>query len=411
MSIIQSFRERLLKKETIVHRESLEKAIDNLNIKQIISIIGVRRCGKSTLMRETAKYILNNNITELDNILYLNLENPYFNQYKDDITYLSKIYETFKEKINKKRKVFIFLDEIQFFKDWQVFVKDLYERDEAKIILTGSNSKLLSSELATLLSGRSISVNMYPYSFTESRKAIKTLKINDYFLNGGFPEIVLLKKKEQIKLLAENYYKNIIYQDVIPRFGIKNSLEIENLSYYLLSNVGKELSYNTLKNISKLDDKTIKQYISYLEDANLLYLINNYNPSLKKQIGNNKKIYAVDFSFINYLGFNISPNYGRLLENAVYLDLRRKGKEIYFFKEGNECDFVTKQGYKITDCIQVTKNMDEDKTKEREVEGLVKALEYFKLKSGTIITLNTNENIMHNNLKINIVSYEEWLKK
>jgi predicted AAA+ superfamily ATPase len=409
--IITKQREFILKKESLVRRSSLNKLISLLPLNQILSITGVRRCGKSVLMKELIQYIFHQNLTSKNNVLYLNLENPYFNQFKDDVLYLAKIYEEFKRTIDPAKKIFVFLDEIQFFSDWQVFVKDLYEKKEAKIILTGSNSRLLSSELATLLSGRSISISLYPYSFTEFVLAVKDADLSSYLEKGGFPEIAPMQDVEQIKLLIETYYKNIIYQDVIPRFGIKNSLEMENLSYYLLSNVSKILSYNTLKQISKLDDKTIKQYMSYLENANLLYSIYNYDPSLKKQIGNKKKIYAVDTSFANFLGFSTSRNFGRLLENAVFIELKRRGQDVYFYCNGTECDFIIKKGYRIVESIQVTKSLEDEGTRKREIDSLVHTLEYFNLKKGVIVTEKEKEKIQVEGKEIEVVPFVEWSKK
>jgi len=407
--IIAEQRKQILKKESLIKRSLLPELVSLLQLNQIISIVGVRRCGKSTLMKELIKHVLDNKLTIPQNILYINLENPYFNQFKDDVTYLSEIYAEFRKNIDSKKKVFLFFDEIQFFKDWQVFIKSLYEKKEAKIILTGSNSKLLSSELATLLSGRSICVHLYPYSYSEFTRAAKPNDLPTYLAQGGFPEIAQLNNREHIKLLVETYYKNIIYQDVIPRFKIKNALEIENLSYYLLSNTSKEMSYNTLKHISKLDDKTIKQYVSYLEDANLLYTVNNYDPSLKKQIGNKKKTFAVDSSFITFLGFSNSMNFGRLLENAVFIELKRRGLEIYFYNNNQlECDFIIKKGHKITECIQVTRSLEDSKTRERETKALVAALNQFDLKKGLIITEHENETLIIDDKRILIRPFVSW---
>jgi uncharacterized protein len=407
--IIQEQREFILKKQLLIKRTALDKLVSLLPLNQIISIIGVRRCGKSTIMKELVQHILDKGLTSKENILYLNLENPYFNQFKDDVSYLAEIYKEFKKTIKPEENVFVLFDEVQFFKDWQVFIKYLYEKKEAKIVITGSNSKLLSPELATLLSGRSIATHLYPYSYREFVKASKSNDLLQYLDKGGFPEVAAIEGKDKIKLIVENYYKNIIYQDVIPRFNIKNALEIENLSYYLLSNTCKEISYNTLMQISKLDDKTIKQYISYLEDANLLYTVYNYDPSLKKQIGNKKKVYAVDTSFVNYLGFSSSRNFGRILENAVFIELKREENEIYFYNNSSiECDFLIKKGNKITECIQVTKSLEDEKTRTREIDSLMETLDYFKLDKGTVVTENEKETITMGSKSINVIPFIEW---
>ncbi len=390
----------LAKKGKFRKREIYLKAVKLLSIKQILSIVGVRRCGKSTLMKELIRIALKE--TDERNIFYLNLEHPFFNQYKENVNNLQKIYNIFKESINPKKKVFLFLDEIQFFNDWQIFIKNVYEKENVKIVLTGSNSRLLSSELATLLSGRTIPLHVYPFSLKESK-----LNFQEYLVDGGFPDIVLDRANK--KILAETYYKNILYQDVIPRFGIKNSLAIENLSYYLISNIGKEISYNTLKSISHLDDKTAKQYISYLENANLLYVIHNYDFSLKKLIGNKKKIYLVDPIFTQ-LSFKNSPDLGRLFENFVYMFFKRHNKNIYFHQNGGECDFIIKEGISITNAFQVCYNLNEQ-NKEREIKGLLSAMEKFKLPEGHIITYNKNKSLKIDNKNIYILDINSFIKK
>lgn len=367
---------QLAKKGTYKPRQVIEKAKSYLNEKHILSLVGVRRCGKSTIMKELVREALTQ--TSESNILYLNLEQPFFNQYKQDVHNLQKIFDIFYEKADKRKKLFIFLDEIQFFSDWQIFIKSLYEKNMAKIVLTGSNSKLLSSELSTILSGRTISLHVYPFSLKESKSSLDT-----YLTQGGFPEV--LDSPKLAKELAETYYKNIIYQDVIPRFNVKNSLAMENLSFYLVSNIGKEISYNTLKSISQLDDKTIKEYISYLQDANLLYVLHNYDTSLKKLIGNKKKIYLVDPLFTT-LSFKNSPDKGRLFENLVYMELKRLGFDIYFHKNGSECDFILKKGVDIISAIQVCYELHEDNL-QREIRGLQSAMDSFNIEEGIVVTV------------------------
>ena len=390
----------LSKKGNYRKRTILNKAIKLLDVKHILSLVGVRRCGKSTVMKELVRIALKKSCEE--NILYLNLENPLFNKYKHDVTYLQKIYDLFFENCDKRKKIYVFFDEIQFFSDWQVFVKNLYEKNQAKIVLTGSNSRLLSSELSTLLSGRTIPLYIYPFSIEESKLSFKK-----YLVEGGFPEIVL--KEGNINQLVEIYYKNILYQDVIPRFGVQNILAIENLSYYLLSNFGKEISYNTLKSISHLDDKTAKQYISYLEDANLIYEINNYDFSLKKLIGNKKKIYLVDSAFAN-MGFKNSPDFGKIFENYVFMILKRSGFNTYFHQNGGECDFILKEGMKITNCIQVCYELN-SKNEEREINGLLSAMKKFNVKKGYIVTTNTNKKLTFKDLDVFILKEKKFREK
>jgi hypothetical protein len=388
------------KKGRFREREVFSRAVELLPLKQIIAIVGVRRCGKSTLMKQLIRTVLKR--TSENNVLYLNLEHPFFNQYKDNVSYLQEIYSVFKSNTDKNKKVFVFLDEIQFFKDWQVFIKSLYEKNEAKIVITGSNSRLLSSEMATILSGRTIPLQVYPFSLKESKKAF-----NDYLVSGGFPEIVL--QDVPIKKMAETLYKNILYQDVIPRFNIQNTLAMENLSYYLISNPGKEISYNTLKSISHLDDKTAKQYISYLNDANLLYVISNYDYSLKKMIGNKKKVYIVDPVFTQ-ISFKSSPDLGRLFENFIFMFLKRNERNVYFYENGSECDFIIKEGVKIKKAIQTCYKLTGE-NREREIRGLMAAMNKFKLDEGTIVTRDQHEVIKQDNKVINVLNRKEFMRK
>jgi len=390
----------LAKKGTFRNRAAQTKALELLAVKHILSIVGVRRCGKSTLMKLLVRAALNE--TNEENILYLNLEHPYFNQFKQDVNNLQLIYDIFKAGTSPDMKCYVFLDEIQFFTDWQVFVKSLYERDEAKIVLTGSNSRLLSSDLATMLSGRTIPLQMFPFSIEEAET-----QLENYLTDGGFPEVVL--NEGTPKLLAEMYYKNILYQDVIPRFGIQNTLAMENLSYYLLSQMGKEISYNTLKSVAHLDDKTAKQYISYLQDANLLYVISNYDFSLKKLIGNKKKVYLVDPVFTQ-ISFKNSPDTGLLFENFVFMTLKRMGKDIYFLQNGGECDFIIKDGLNISHAIQVCYDLTEQ-NRGRELKGQVIAMEKFGLTEGFIVTNDQEEQIEIAGKMIHVLNANQFIGK
>lgn len=390
----------LAKQGIFKERQILGKALELMPAKHILSIVGVRRCGKSTLMKLLIRAALKN--TSPDNIMYLNLEHPYFNQFKQDVNNLQLIYDIFKQDIVPGNLVYIFLDEIQFFNDWQVFVKSLYEKDEAKIVITGSNSRLFSTDLATLLSGRTLPLQMFPFSFLEAG-----IPLDDYITDGGFPEIVMEGVSK--KLLAEMYYKNILYQDVIPRFGIQNSLAMENLSYYMLSQMGKEISYNSLRSVAHLDDKTAKQYIAYLQDANLLYIISNYDYSLKKLIGNKKKVYLVDPVF-SQISFKISPDMGRLFENFVFMTLKRLGNDIYFFRNGGECDFLIKDGMHIIFAIQSCYVLN-DENRKREIDGLLNAMQKFGLKDGYIVTYNQQEQITRDQKNIFTINARQFIDK
>ena len=405
-------------------RMAAGKLVKYIDIKQVIALIGVRRSGKSTIVRQLINFLIQEKNINPKNILFLNLESPLLNRFKNDPANLQMIFDEYLELAEPKGKVFVFLDEVQFFSDWQVFVKSLYEKGGAKFFITGSNSQLLSAEMATLLSGRSITNDIYPFSFKEivwiknigaknameiTRNEGKLKKVfGEYLQNGGFPEIVIEKRKEIKKEILANYYKNILYQDIIPRFEVKKTKEIENLLLYLFSNIGQGYSYNSLSGFLKIHDKTIKEYIGFFEKSFLLFELSNYQYSLKKQENYPKKVYAIDNGFISAVSFSFSENYGRFLENAVFLGLLEAGKSVYYYLGKYECDFIVKEGRKITEAIQATKILDNNNEK-RELRGLLEAMEKFNLKEGVIITGSQEEERNIDGKKIKIIPAWKWL--
>jgi uncharacterized protein len=395
-----------------------------VNIRQIVALIGVRRCGKSTIAKQLINFLIEEKNINPKNILFLNLESTLLNRFKNDPDNLRKIYEEYLTLIEPKGRVYIFLDEVQFFTDWQIFVKGMYEKGKIKFFVTGSNSQLMAAEMATLLSGRSIAKNIYPFNLREITGA-KKIKVsdkieiiknegrlerifNEYLRYGGFPEVVLEKKKEIKKEILSNYYKNILYQDIVPRFDVKNTKEIENLLLYLFSNIGQKYSYNSLASFLKMNDKTVKEYIGFFEKSFLLFEISNYQHLLKKQENYSKKVYAIDSGFIEVVSFSFSENFGRFLENAVFLGLLEAGNDIYYHQGKQECDFVVKKGKKVIEAIQVTKTLDNNNEK-RELGGLLEAMEKFDLKKGLIITESQEEERKIGGKKISVMPAWKWL--
>ena len=395
-----------------------------MSARQIVALVGIRRCGKSTVAKQIINHLLHDKKVKPENILFLNLESPLLARYKTDPANLQRIYGEYLAALNPGGKTYVFLDEVQFFSDWQVFVKSLYEKGGVKFFVTGSNSRLLSSEMATILSGRSITKNISPFSFREVLKvkglnverkmdaAANEAKVVRFFRNylktGGFPEVVLEKSKELGKEILTNYYKNILYQDIVPRFEVKKMREIENLLLYLFSNIGQDYSYNSLGKYLKIQDKTVKEYISFFEKSFLLFEVSNYQYSIKKQENYPKRSYSADNGFINVVSFSFSENFGRFLENSVFIALLAKGKEIFYHREKFECDFLVKEKTKIIEAIQVTKELALTNEK-RELGGLLEAMEKYKLKTGFILTENQEEERRIGNKRIHIVPVWKWL--
>lgn len=406
---------RLLQLTAIEQRKIFEKQddfvvreVNNLAIEtnKVTAISGIRRSGKSTLLKQIAK--------NLTGYYYLNFEDERL----IDFVYsdFNKLYEVFLENFGEQN-VFLF-DEIQNIYGWEKFVRRLFDEGK-KVFVTGSNAKLLSSELATSLTGRHLKLELFPFSFKEflSYKNVemknfydtreKSAIINyckEYLKSGGFPEIIISRNTEELKQL----YQDVILKDLIVRFKIRDVKAFRELALFLVSNVASPASFNNLKKMLGFKSATtVKSYIDFLEESYLIFSVPKFDYSIKKQIINEKKIYAIDTGIINSVAFSFSDNSGRLLENAAYIELKRRGHVIYYHKNKNECDFVLKRGTKITQAIQVTEILNQ-KTKDREVTGLIGAMEDYQLTSGAIVTFDQEEEIKVNKHIIKVMPIWKW---
>lgn len=393
----------------IIPRELTAKISEFEKTSFIIIISGIRRSGKSTLLQQMRTDVQ-------DNSYYVNFDDERFVHFNvDDFQIL---YELLIE-IFGNRKIFLF-DEIQNIKNWERFVRRLHDM-EKKIYVTGSNASMLSRELGTHLTGRHISFSLYPFSFKEfllfkhqipgkldmlttEKKSILRKFFNEYLEKGGFPEYLQTEKEEYLKSL----YENILYRDIITRYNLSNEKTIKEIIYYAVSNIGKEISFNSLRKLTNLTSATtVREYFEYLENSYMAFLISRYNPSLKKQIYYNKKAYFIDTAMAKLLGFRTSDDLGRMLENVVFLHLKRLDKEVYFHKEKYECDFVIRKENTIVEAIQVTHSLKDNK--EREINGLLEALDIYKLKEGLLLTADQEEEIIEKNRKIVVKPIWKWL--
>ena len=363
--------------DNFINREILNKAISYLNTKQIIALIGARRVGKSTLAKLMIKELLKT--VDAKNIFFINLEKPEFIPYKKDASYLGEIFDAYLKLVNpdKSQKIYFFIDEIQIFQNWEVFVKSKYENSNIKFIITGSNSSLLTSDFATVLTGRVLKLYINSFNFSEfldfkeisysSRleqisNRIEISRAKDEYLKwGGYYDVISvddeLIKKDTLKNIAED----IIFKDIVPRYSIKNSSQIKDLFYYVVSNATTILNYSTLSKKIGIDAKTIKVYINYFEDNFLIYTISSYHTKITEQIKSAKKLYISDNGFLN-LGINRNFNNGAILENKVFIILNKIYNEVTYVKENYEIDFRCEDT-----LFQVSYKMDDEKTKQREL--------------------------------------------
>ena len=383
----------LNKKQEGFNRESLAKL--QLSTSHILIITGVRRCGKSTLLQQISKKIK-------EEIIYFNFEDPRI--YGFELEDFTKLDEIVGDEIR-----YYFFDEIQNVEKWELFIRHLHDRDK-RIAITGSNASLLSKELGTRLTGRNIQIELFPFSYTEYLMFLQLennlASFNLYLEDGGFPEYLKSKHKEQHQQL----FKDIVYRDIIVRHGIRQAKTLIDIALFLIANVGKEYSLNGIKNTFGVGSaNSVADYIHWLEDSYVLFSMPRFSWSLKSVSINPKKVYCIDTGFAQANSLSFSEDTGRLLENCVYLALRRKYKEIYYFKDKGECDFIVKEAQDILHIIQVCAEIHSD-NKAREVNGLLAALTFFSKTEGLILTLNQEDVLMINDVKVRLLPVWKWLQ-
>lgn len=374
-------------------------------------ITGIRRCGKSTLMEKIRQ-------SNPENRYALNFDDNRLTAFSADD--FERMYESFHELYDDEKTWYF--DEIQSIEGWELFLRRLHNQGH-KVYITGSNAGILSAELGTKLTGRYIQSELFPFSFSEylrfkgifpdesyvysSEKASLLQKsVREYLTQGGFPDFLKTGNPQYLKSL----YENVIYRDVVARYGIRNAKTLIEMVHFLISNIGKETSYNALKNIFGIANAvTIKDYISYFEDAYLLFSINKFDYSLKKQIANPKKIYTIDAGLANSVSFQFSENFGRKLENIVFLQLRRRTAEIYYHKGSFECDFIITQNKTVVQAVQVCQTLENGPVRDREIAGLVEAMQNYNLTEGIIITEDEEEIITHSAGTVRVIPVWKWL--
>lgn len=379
-----------------------------LDLPLINDIIGVRRCGKTYFMFQQIEELINNGVPK-SQILYLNIDDDRLQPLNGDE--LDRLIDTFRElyPLQNDERLYFFLDEIQNCPGWEQWIKGVYDRKKnLKIIISGSNASLLSEEVASRLTGRHLTTRMYPFSFREyvdhheiamdlntlpySEKKIEIKRLfHEYLTRGGFPEVILYPLVDETVLL-QSYFDDIIFRDIVTRHGVRNPALFKELAIFCISNVAKPHTYNSLKKLfsgfQTISTDAIIRYLSYLEDAFLLFSIRHYDDSLKKQVNKPRKLYCVDPGMMNAVSFRFSEDIGRLFENLVFIQLYRTGHDIYYWQDdrGLEVDFVLKTGLKISELIQVSIDLSDPLTHEREIKGLLSAMNHFGVNEGLILT-------------------------
>jgi len=388
----------------------------NLKSKEIIDLVGPRRSGKSSIFKLIIK-----KLNLKDNYLYINFEDPFFIG-NNSPQIIESLVEVFREYFNPGLE-YVFFDEIQEIDHWEKAVRKLRDGESLNIFITGSSSKLLSGEISSLITGRHLSYKVFPLSFAEfvdfgginlSDKKELVLKeeklrkkFSDYLEVGGFPEVVITKNEALLK----DYFYDILQKDIIKRHDVRDKDALEKMALFVLSNSGKILTMESLKRDYGLSFETASAYWEYLKESFLVFELPQFSYSLKKQGKALKKVYAVDNGLANSVSFRFSQDLGRKFETAVFLQLKQKREEIFYYKnkKGGEVDFLTRKRGANEELIQACFDLGDAKTKEREVKNLLEAMEELKINEGRIVTGGESGKIVSQGRKIIITPAFRWL--
>lgn len=390
---------------------------NNQNVKVLLKspliklITGPRRVGKST----QALLMLRNK-----NFAYLNFDNnSLLEAWNPELVMrmLDEVYPDYE---------YILLDEVQNLESWDLWVSQLYRMGK-NLVITGSNAKMLSSEMATVLTGKYVQIEMLPFSLEEffdwnkldlhspksEQRTDFILLIDDYLKHGGYPEVVALRQLSRSYL--DTLFDSIIWKDVAKRHKVRNITDLNNLAMYLVSNFCNPISANDLANELGLSSvNTTKKYMDYLHEPYLFYYLSRYNNKLKLMQKAPRKVYLVDNGFITSKSFSLSENLGRLLENQVFIELLRRGydveKTMFYYRSRNdkEVDFVLCKANKVETLVQVCYDMSSPKTEKREVESIVECAEELNCNNLIIVTYNDKRVIEKKDYKINVVPILEF---
>jgi len=373
-----------IKKFIGTERTTLLHIIDELKIPHIKDIIGVRRCGKTVLMYQIIFKLIKKE-TNPKNILYLNLDDPE----------LIDLEEAIKTSLHINPDIsHIFLDEIQNVKEWEKIIRVYYDRKKFKqIFVSGSSASLISRDVGKILTGRHITKILTPFSFKEYLIRHKIEKPTDisnrekvmhflefYMKNGGFPEAIDTDRLTSKKILVD-LYNDILSRDIVSRFDADLEI-VKKIGYYQMTNIGSLFSYNSVARALNLHYDTVKKYIPFFEEVFLFFVVPFFSWKIKTTIKKDMKCYSIDTGLRNAISFKFSEDLGKIAENIVLIELKRRGKEVYFWREKREVDFIIKEGEELT-AMNITYTNEVAK---REKEGLLEFEKKYKNAKLVIIT-------------------------
>jgi len=384
--------------EAGIRRENYFAKIQKyLKTTEIVVLTGVRRSGKTTLLFQIIDDLIRNRQLDPRSILFINCDEPEVTRLDNP---LETLLETYRRDVYGGDAAYLILDEVQTIDGWERWVKSLYDRKQYSLIVSGSTSYLLDSNLATLISGRYLPVHVYPLDFAEyavfsgeelphdpvTLTAAKYRFLNllgEYLREGGFPQVVLGDETIRRDQLAA-YYDSIVYRDIVRVNEVRNQKALGDLLAYCMTNVTSPYSYRNLREMLGIDIETVKEYLHYAEQAKILFEVPCFSYSPKVQSRNNKKIYCIDNGLRNAVSFRFSKDEGRLAENLVFVELMKRGHEVYYWKKKGEVNFVVKNPDQSLSAINVSYT---DALPEREERALLEFADLYGMRVQECILL------------------------
>ncbi len=393
--VIDSQRETFLKQDSGFTRDALTFIPVSESFATIIT--GIRRCGKSTLLLQLLR-------RDYQDAVYLNFDDIRLSSFETgDFTRLHR-------EIEKREIKVLFFDEIQIVESWEKYINQLL-REGYKVFITGSNASMLSVELGTHLTGRHLSMELFPFSYSEFIR-FKELENGEnavlgYLKTGGIPEYL----KTGISIVLNTLVDDILMRDIAVRYSVRDINSLRQLTAFLITNIGNLVSANKLVGMFDIKSPaTFLEYFSFLKDAYLLDFVPMFSHSLKVQARNPKKVYVMDMGLYTENSVSTSDNIGRRLENLIFLHLRRKYKQIFYYKDKGECDFITLEKSAVKEAIQVCLTVN-DENFDREYNGLLGAMQNLGLKEGCIVTLNQSDLFEIDDMTIKMVPAYEFFDR
>jgi len=411
---------------TGVRRELLSRIERDFDIDHTVAISGVRRCGKSFLIKQIISRLIDNGVPD-NNLLFVNVEQALFSGMNTQ-EILDKFLSEYRRLRNPQGRIYLFFDEIQTLEKWEIWIKYQYDLNKGKIkfFITGSNSQLMSSEFATHLTGRVIERRLTPFSFREyldfrgynpgntdewvvNEESILH-RFDEYLLHGGMPEALTALYTDTVRTILLGTFDTIIFKDIVPRFNIRQSVTLRKLGLYLIGQCGNITNLNKIGSMLEIDRNKVREFIGFLESSLFVHSLQKFEYSERKQILSQKKTYICDNGFISDLAFQFSPNKGDLLENVVLGELKRRHSYIFYHKNQNECDFIVYEYGRESAVWQVCYELNES-NRNREIKGLLSGCRQIGIECGTILTYNQREEFSDKDVRIKVIPVWEWLMK